>query len=161
MAAVEKALDLVRRWKKMNDENVGADAPERPTTSSVRSDDGWQKGWTDTPSEPVIVRQVDRSNVEVHPPTPQAPVREATPRDEGLWETDPVESPNYYCKDGIELGEVLYVWGLPHRRASAVEYIMRAGDKDPDKEVEDLRKAIRNLEMEIAYMERYGRRGRQ
>lgn len=72
---------------------------------------------------------------------------------------DPVNKPNHYCKEGFELGEILYVWGTPHRRASAVEYIMRAGDKDPAKEVEDLKKAIRCLEMELAYMEKYGRRG--
>lgn len=69
---------------------------------------------------------------------------------------DSVNSPSHYCKGGFELGEVLYAWNLPHRRASAVEYIMRAGDKDPAKEREDLRKAIRNLEMELDYMERYG-----
>ena len=73
-------------------------------------------------------------------------------------EGDPVNSPDHYCKEGFELGEVLYVWGVPHRRASAVEYIMRAGEKDPAKEVEDLRKAIRCLEMELSYMEKYGRR---
>lgn len=72
-------------------------------------------------------------------------------------EGDPVNKPNHYCKGGFELGEILYVWGLPHRRASAVEYIMRAGDKDPAKEIEDLRKSIRNIEMEIEYLEKYGK----
>lgn len=69
---------------------------------------------------------------------------------------DPVEAPSHYCKGGYELGPILYVWGLSHRRASAVEYIMRAGDKKISDEVEDLRKAIRNLQMEIEYMEKYG-----
>lgn len=72
---------------------------------------------------------------------------------------DAVMSPSHYCREGFELGEVLYVWGLTHRRASAVEYIMRAGEKATADEVEDLRKAIRNLQMELDYMERYGRRG--
>jgi hypothetical protein len=70
---------------------------------------------------------------------------------------DPVEAPSHYCKGGYELGPMLYVWGLSHRRASAVEYIMRAGDKKASDEVEDLRKAIRNLQMEIEYMEKYGK----
>lgn len=70
---------------------------------------------------------------------------------------DVVNSPSHYCRGGYELGPILYAWGISHRRASAVEYIMRAGAKDPEKEVEDLRKAIRNLEMELEYMERYGR----
>lgn len=70
---------------------------------------------------------------------------------------DVVNSPSHYCKGGYELGPILYAWGISHRRASAVEYIMRAGAKDPEKEAEDLRKAIRNLEMELEYMEKYGR----
>lgn len=72
---------------------------------------------------------------------------------------DAVTAPSHYCREGFELGEILYVWDVPHRRASAVEYIMRAGVKDPAKESEDLRKAIRCLEMELEYMEKYGRRG--
>ena len=59
---------------------------------------------------------------------------------------DVVNSPSHYCRGGYELGPILYAWG-----------IMRAGAKDPEKEVEDLRKAIRNLEMEIEYMQKYGR----
>lgn len=70
---------------------------------------------------------------------------------------DTVNKPTHYCKGGYELGPILYVWGLSHRRASAVEYIMRAGDKDAAKEIEDLRKAIRNIEMEIEYMQKYGK----
>lgn len=70
---------------------------------------------------------------------------------------DVVNSPSHYCRGGYELGPILYAWGISHRRASAVEYIMRAGAKDPEKEVEDLRKAIKNLEMEIEYMQKYGR----
>ena len=69
---------------------------------------------------------------------------------------DPVEAPSHYCKGGYELGPMLYVWGLSHRRASAVEYIMRAGSKETSDEAEDLRKAIRNLQMELEYMEKYG-----
>lgn len=92
--------------------------------------------------------EVDAPPVAEHPPSTPEPTTEPGDR---------VNRPNYYCKQGIELGEVLYVWGIPHRRASAVEYIMRAGEKDPETEVEDLRKAIRNLQMEIDYLQRYGR----
>lgn len=70
---------------------------------------------------------------------------------------DSVEAPSHYCKGGFELGPILYAWGLSHRRASAVEYIMRAGAKESADEVEDLKKAIRNLQMEIEYMEKYGK----
>lgn len=89
------------------------------------------------------------------------PIVESEPIDETCSKkeplADPVKSPNHYCKGGYELAPILYVWGLTHRRASAVEYIMRAGDKDAGKEIEDLRKAIRNIEMEIEYMEKYGK----
>lgn len=71
-------------------------------------------------------------------------------------EHDAVNAPSHYCKGGYEIGPMLYLWGLSHRRASAVEYIMRAGAKKTSDEVEDLRKAIRNLEMELEYMEKYG-----
>ena len=94
------------------------------------------------------------------PPVAEHPTPTSTPEPTTEPTTEPgdrVNRPNYYCKQGIELGEVLYVWGIPHRRASAVEYIMRAGEKDPETEVEDLRKAIRNLQMEIDYLQRYGR----
>ena len=96
--------------------------------------------WVDSPTQTAVVTDTSGRVV----------IREGT--------GDPVNRPDHYCKEGFELGEVLYVWGLSHRRASAVEYIMRAGEKDPAKEVEDLRKAIRCLEMELSYMEKYGRR---
>lgn len=38
---------------------------------------------------------------------------------------------------------------FPFLRGNALKYIYRAGKKDPDKEVEDLRKAIHSLEMEV------------
>ena len=105
-------------------------------------------GWTDTPPSGV---SVTTTTGVATAPVAQGPAPVVTG-------DDPVDAPAHYRRGGFELGEVLYVWGLTHRRASAVEYIMRAGDKDPAREVEDLRKAIRNLEMELEYMERYGRR---
>lgn len=106
------------------------------------------QGWTDGVVAPATV-----------PPAPTAAPAPLTQveYEEYTEGSDPVEAPSHYCRGGYELGPILYVWGLTHRRASAVEYIMRAGDKDPEKEIEDLRKAIRNLEMELDYMERFGR----
>lgn len=101
--------------------------------------------WVDPPSQTAVAIDTrDASNI-------------AVIMEKETVEGDPVNKPNHYCKGGFELGEILYVWGLPHRRASAVEYIMRAGDKDPAKEIEDLRKSIRNIEMEIEYLEKYGK----
>lgn len=118
------------------------------------------RGWTDPPSSAPASAETTPVP-ETTPTEATAPVPAPAPVQATLTveHNDAVDAPGHYCKQGIELAEVLYVWNLTHRRASAVEYIMRAGDKDPAKEVEDLRKAIRNLEMEITYMERYG--GRQ
>lgn len=144
-----------------------------PTTEHTASTDGLRmatgvsdgatliRGWTDPPSAAPAPGPTSAPAPASTPTEATAPVPAPAPVQATLTveHNDAVDAPGHYCKQGIELGEVLYVWNLTHRRASAVEYIMRAGDKDPAKEVEDLRKAIRNLEMEITYMERYG--GRQ
>lgn len=139
-----------------------------PTTASdglrmaemISDDAAIIRGWTDppsttpapaTPPSPSTVTPTTATDIPVAPAPVQATLT--------VEHHDAVNAPDHYCKQGIELAEVLYVWNLTHRRASAVEYIMRAGDKDPAREIEDLRKAIRNLELEITYMERYG--GRQ
>lgn len=57
--------------------------------------------------------------------------------------TDPI-NPAYYDAAVWTLAEK-----LGFNRGNAVKYISRAGKKDPEREVEDLRKAIRYLEHEI------------
>ena len=142
-------------------EVLNTDIPEKPHADRTVT------GWTDTPvtsdqqttpapatTTPHSVSfRVPLDDTDTIPSSTSAPkpVTQTTP-------SNPVDRPSYYCKNGIELGEVLYVWNIPHRRASAVEYIMRAGEKDASTEIEDLRKAIRNLEMEIDFLQRYGRR---
>ena len=41
-------------------------------------------------------------------------------------------------------------------RGNAVKYIVRAGDKDPKKEIEDLKKAINYINHEIKHIEEEG-----
>jgi hypothetical protein len=63
--------------------------------------------------------------------------------------SDPVNSPDHYTADpsGIECIEI-----TRHRNfniGNAIKYIWRAGLKDSDKDIQDLRKAIWYLQDEI------------
>ena len=65
---------------------------------------------------------------------------------------DNVNHPAHYTAyQGIEV--IQLTEQMNFCRGNAVKYIARAGLKDPDKEVEDLRKAIWYLEREIARIE--------
>jgi len=61
---------------------------------------------------------------------------------------DPVEHPAHYCRNGVELIDIID--SLPYCRGAAIKYIFRAGVKDQAKEVEDLRKARWMIDREIA-----------
>lgn len=62
-------------------------------------------------------------------------------------------TPSYYTgKSGIKAIDVIHDFDLTHCKASALEYILRSGKKDD--EVEDLRKAINHLNMEIDKLEK-------
>ena len=65
---------------------------------------------------------------------------------------DPVEHPLHYCRNGVELIDIID--SLPYCRGAAIKYIYRAGIKDPTKELEDLRKARWMIEREIARIEK-------
>lgn len=61
---------------------------------------------------------------------------------------DPVTRPAHYClASGVELIEIID--SLPYCRGAAIKYIFRAGKKDPEKEIEDLRKARWMIDREI------------
>lgn len=55
---------------------------------------------------------------------------------------DPVNKPAHYTDGKIEVIDFIEDKKLGFCLGNAVKYISRAGKKDPDKEVEDLRKAI-------------------
>ena len=65
--------------------------------------------------------------------------------------TDNVDHPSHYGgKDNpYETIKVIDSWGLDFCLGNAVKYISRAGKKDKDKHIEDLRKAIFYIEHEI------------
>ena len=59
-----------------------------------------------------------------------------------------INHPNHYNK-GIEAIDFIESWDLNFSRGSVIKYVVRGGIKDPEKEIEDLKKAIRYLEFEI------------
>lgn len=70
----------------------------------------------------------------------------------GAAVADNVNHPAHYTAyQGIEV--IQLTEQMNFNRGNAVKYIARAGLKDPDKEVEDLRKAVWYLEREIARIE--------
>jgi hypothetical protein len=62
-------------------------------------------------------------------------------------------TPTYYVGKYKEIKaiDVIFDFELSHCKASALEYILRSGKKDC--EIQDLRKAINHLKMEIDFLE--------
>lgn len=67
------------------------------------------------------------------------------------YEDDPVDPMHYKQFQGHEPKDAIRAWGLNFNTGSAVKYIARHRDKG--KPIEDLRKAVRFLEFEIAALE--------
>ena len=55
---------------------------------------------------------------------------------------DPVNHPSHYTDGKIECIEYILDKNLNFCRGNAIKYITRAGHKDPNKEIEDLKKAV-------------------
>lgn len=64
---------------------------------------------------------------------------------------DAVDHPSHYNTGGIEVIDAIEAWGLGEgfNRGNAIKYIARAGKKDPETEIEDLRKARWYINEEI------------
>ena len=67
--------------------------------------------------------------------------------------SDPVNHPDHYCLGGIEVLDAIEAWGLPYHLGNVVEYVARAGKKDPATYVQDLKKAKFYLDRFIAKIE--------
>ncbi len=63
--------------------------------------------------------------------------------------SDPVNSPSHYADSKIEVIEAIEEWGLTYHSGNVVKYIARAGEKDPEQHLQDLRKAMWYLRREI------------
>lgn len=60
-----------------------------------------------------------------------------------------VNHPSHYNKGKIEVWDFISDWKLNFDRGNAIKYICRAGEKDPNAEIQDLEKAIAYINHEI------------
>ena len=66
---------------------------------------------------------------------------------------DPVNHPKHYTDGRIEVIEYIEDKNLGFCLGNAIKYISRAGKKEKDKEIQDLRKAVWYLERRIYELE--------
>lgn len=62
---------------------------------------------------------------------------------------DNINHPKHYNSGKIEAIEAIEDWNLGFHLGNVVKYISRAGKKDPNKRLEDLKKALWYLQREI------------
>ena len=67
---------------------------------------------------------------------------------------DIVNHPSHYTDGKIEVIEFIEDKNLNYHKGNAIKYICRAGKKDPQKEIEDLQKAIWYINREIRNLKR-------
>lgn len=68
--------------------------------------------------------------------------------------SDVVNHPSHYTDGKIEVIEFIEDKKLNYHKGNAIKYICRAGKKDPQKEIEDLQKAIWYINREIRNLKR-------
>lgn len=66
---------------------------------------------------------------------------------------DPVNHPSHYTDGNIEVIDFIEDKKLGFNTGNSVKYIARAGKKDPNKTIEDLKKARWYLDREIGRLE--------
>lgn len=71
-------------------------------------------------------------------------------------ENDPVNHPKHYTDGRIEVIEYIEDKKLGFCLGNAIKYISRAGKKEKDKEIQDLRKSIWYIERRIYELENNG-----
>lgn len=67
---------------------------------------------------------------------------------------DTIEHPSHYTDGGIETIDFIEAKNLNYRLGNVVKYVSRAGKKDPETRIEDLKKALWYLEREIGEPEK-------
>ena len=67
---------------------------------------------------------------------------------------DVINKPRHYTDGGIETIDFIEAKNLSYHLGNCVKYISRAGKKDMDKEVEDLKKARWYLDRYIEFLEK-------
>ena len=74
-------------------------------------------------------------------------------KEEMVKENDPVNHPKHYTDGRIEVIEYIEDKNLGFCLGNAIKYISRAGKKEKDKEIQDLRKSIWYIERRIYELE--------
>ena len=74
--------------------------------------------------------------------------------DEKSSKNDNVNHPSHYTDGKIEVIDFIEDKKLNYHRGNVVKYVLRAGKKDPSKEIEDLKKAQWYLNREIQRLEK-------
>ena len=74
-------------------------------------------------------------------------------KEETVKENDPVNHPKHYTDGRIEVIEYIEDKNLGFCLGNAIKYISRAGKKEKDKEIQDLRKAMWYIERRIYELE--------
>ena len=69
-------------------------------------------------------------------------------------ENDNVNHPSHYTDGNIEVMDFIEDKQLNFARGNVIKYVSRAGKKDPNKELEDLKKAMWYLNREIERLEK-------
>ena len=67
---------------------------------------------------------------------------------------DMINHPSHYTDGKIEVIEFIEDKNLNYQKGNAIKYICRAGKKDPQKEIEDLQKAVWYINREIRNLKR-------
>lgn len=62
---------------------------------------------------------------------------------------DNIDHPKHYNSGKFEVIDVIEDWNLGFHLGNVIKYISRAGKKDPNKRLEDLKKALWYLQREI------------
>lgn len=65
-----------------------------------------------------------------------------------------IEHPSHYTDGGIETIDFIEAKKLNYRLGNVVKYVSRAGKKDPETRIEDLKKALWYLKREIGEPEK-------
>lgn len=67
--------------------------------------------------------------------------------------SDVINSPAHYTHGPIEVIEIIEGFGLNYHRGNVIKYLLRAGVKSTDTELQDLKKAAWYLARDIARLE--------
>ena len=70
-----------------------------------------------------------------------------------MEEKETIDHPKHYNMGKYEAIDVIEDWNLGFNLGNTIKYISRAGHKDKDKTIEDLKKSLWYLQREIANLE--------